>query len=63
MEPSRYKSGLVAKGYAQIEKMDYIGVYYLVVKLTMIQVLLTLVVQLNMKLEQLDVKTTFLYGD
>lgn len=63
MELLRYKSRLVARGYAQIERMDYIGVYYLVVKLTMIQVLLTLVVQLDMKLEQLDVKVSFLYRD
>lgn len=63
MELLRYKSRLVARGYAQIERMDYIGVYYLVVKLTMIQVLLTLVVQLDMKLEQLDVEVSFLYGD
>jgi len=59
----RYKSRLVAKGYAQREGIDYNEVFSLVVKQSSIQILLALVAQYELDLDQLDVKTVFLHGD
>ena len=54
---------MVAKGFAQREGIDYNEVFTPVVKHSSIQILLALVVQLNLELAQLDVKTAFLHGD
>ena len=59
----RYKGGLVAKGYTQREGIVYIKVFSPVVKHLSIRILLALVEQYELKLDQLDVKTAFLYGD
>jgi hypothetical protein len=58
-----YKARLVTKGYSQKEGIDVHEIFSLVVKLVSICVLLALVALLDMELEQLDVKTTFLHGD
>ena len=60
-EQKRYKARLVSKGYTQKKGMDYTEIYSPVVRHASIRVLLSLVVQFNMFLEQLDVKTTFLH--
>jgi len=54
---------LVAKSYTQREDIDYNTVFSPVVKRLSIRILLTLVAQCELELDQLDVKTTFLYGD
>jgi hypothetical protein len=54
---------LVAKGYSQKVGVDYNEVFSPIVKYSSIRILLALVVQLNLKLAQLDVKTVFLHGD
>jgi len=54
---------LVAKGYAQREEIDYNDVFSPVVKYSFIRFLLTLVTQYELKLDQLDMKTIFLYED
>jgi len=54
---------LVAKGYAQRESIDYNEVFSHVVKHSLIQIFLALVAQYELELDQLDVKTSFLYGD
>ena len=59
----RYKSRLVAKGFAQKEGVDYNEIFSPVVKHTSIRVLLSLVAHGDLELEQLDVKTAFLHGD
>ena len=59
----RYKAGLVAKGYSQMEGIDYHEIFSLVVKLVSIRIVLALVALLDLELEKLDVKTTFLHGD
>lgn len=62
IEPPRYKGRLVAKGYAQIEGIDYNDVSAPVVKHVSIHILLSAVVNYDLELEQLDVKTAFLHG-
>ena len=46
-----------------MEGIEYHGIFPLVVKLVSIRIVLALVALLDLELEQLDVKTTFLHGD
>jgi len=55
-----YKTRLVVKGYVQREGIDYNEVFSPVVKHSSIQILLA---QDELKLDQLNVKTTFLHDD
>lgn len=52
----------MARGFTQKEEIDYQEVFAPVVKHVSIRMLLSLVVNLNLELEQMDVKTTFLHG-
>jgi len=60
---TRRKSRMVARGFGQVEGVDYSETYAPVVKLTSIRVLLAIVVILNLILHQMDVITAFLNGD
>ena len=51
------------KGYAQKESIDYNEIFSPIVKHTSIRMLLTIIVQLGLELEQMDVKTAFLYDE
>ena len=62
VEEPRYKSRLVAKGYSQKEGIDYQEIFSPVVKHVSIRVMLSIVVDQDLELEQLDVKTAFLHG-
>ena len=63
MEDKRFKGRVVAKGYSQKEGIDYNEIFSPVVKHVSIRSFLSLVVNFDMELEQMDVKTTFLHGD
>jgi len=52
---------LVAKEYAQKKGIDYNEIFSPVVKHTSIWMLLAIVAQFDLELEQMDVKTMFLY--
>ena len=58
----QYKVRLVAKRYTQKEGNDYNKIFSSVVKHTSIRMLLAIVVQFNLELKQMDVKTAFLHG-
>ncbi|KAG8500597.1 hypothetical protein CXB51_004498 [Gossypium anomalum] len=62
VEEPRYKVRLVAKGYSQIPRVDFTDVFSPVVKHSLIRALLGIVAIHDLELEQLDVKTVFLYG-
>ncbi|KAI4334908.1 hypothetical protein L6164_013610 [Bauhinia variegata] len=53
----------IVKGFNQKKGIDYEEIFTLVVKMSSIRVVLGLTASLNLEVEQLDVKTTFLHGD
>ena len=57
----RYKAGVVAKGYSQIQGFDYHEIFSPVVKHSSIRLILAIVAIFKLELEQL-LKTTFLHG-
>jgi hypothetical protein len=59
----KYKAHLVAKGYSQVEGIDFSEIFSPDSKLTSIRFLLSIVVSFDLEVEQMDVKTTFLHGD
>ncbi|GKB98291.1 retrotransposon protein, putative, ty1-copia subclass [Tanacetum coccineum] len=63
VQKPRYKARLVARGFTQRACIDYNEVFSLVVRHTSILVILALTACKDFKLEQLDVKTTFLQGN
>ncbi|KAL1225437.1 Retrovirus-related Pol polyprotein from transposon TNT 1-94 [Cardamine amara subsp. amara] len=58
----RYKARLVAKGFTQVEGVDYNEIFLPVVKHVSIRIMLSVVVNFDLELEQIDVKTAFLHG-
>jgi hypothetical protein len=59
----KYKPRLVAKGYSQVEGIDFGESFSPFSKLTSIIFLLYVVVSFYFEVEQMDVKTTLLHGD
>ncbi|XP_062114469.1 uncharacterized protein LOC133825558 [Humulus lupulus] len=59
----RYKARLVSKGFTQTYGIDYTETFALVAKLNTIKNLLSLDVNMDWELHQLDVKNTFLNGE
>ena len=61
-EVERYKARLVVKGYTQRQGIDYDEVFALVAHLETIQLLISLSTQNQLRILQIDVKSTFLNG-
>ena len=59
----RYKARLVAKGFTRTYGINYQETFGLVAKINSIRVLLSLAINFNWPLYQLDVKNVFLNGD
>ena len=58
----RYKARQVVKGYLQQYGVDYNQTFTAVVKPMAFRALFAITAYYNLKIEQMDVKTTFLYG-
>jgi hypothetical protein len=59
---ARYKARYVARGYAQVEGVDFFETYVPVVRAETVRLLLSLAAAKNWDMRQFDVKTAFLYG-
>ncbi|CAL1388127.1 unnamed protein product [Linum trigynum] len=59
----RYKDCLIAKGFTQVEGIDYHDTYASFAKLVTVRRLIALAVSQNWFLHQLDVNNAFLHGD
>lgn len=58
----RLKAGLVAKGFNQVDGVDFSETFSFVIKPTSIRLVLTLAVVKGWEIHQLDVKNAFLHG-
>ncbi|KAL0303153.1 UNVERIFIED_CONTAM: Retrovirus-related Pol polyprotein from transposon TNT 1-94 [Sesamum radiatum] len=59
----KFKARLVAKCFKQKERIEYFDTYSPVARFTTIRVLIALASVYNLTIHQMDVKTTFLYGE
>lgn len=59
----RYKARLVVKGFSQKKGVDFDEIFSPVVRMSSIRTVLGLAANLDLKIEQMDVKTAFLHGD
>jgi len=59
----RYKARLVVKGHSQKKGIDFDEIFSPVVKMSSIRVIFALAANLNLGIEQINVKTAFLHGD
>ena len=62
-EEEKCMARLVEKGYSQKQGVDYDEIFSLMVRHISIITVLSMVAYFNKKLEQMDVKTTFLHGE
>jgi hypothetical protein len=60
---SCYKARLVAQGFIQVYSQDYFETYTPVARLASIQTLLALAAKYQLEIQQINVKTAFLYRD
>ena len=63
VNPRDTRARIVVKGFQQNKAVDFDGIFALVVKMTSIWMVLSIAASMDLEVEQLDVKTTFLHGD
>ena len=54
---------MVVKGFSQKKRIDFDEIFSPLVKMSSIRVVLGMDASMDLEIEQLDVKTTFLHGD
>ena len=59
----RYKACLVAKGFSQVEDIDYSETFSPITKMNSIHLVLSLVASQRWTVYQMDVKSVFLHED
>ena len=62
-KPTRYKSRLVAQGFTQQPGLDYNDTYAPVLDVTSLRLLILIAAANGWDIQQMDVKTAYLYGD
>ena len=58
----KYKAPFVARGFSQVEGVDYDETFAPVARYTSIRSLISIAAKMSWKIHQMDVKTTFLNG-
>ena len=58
-----FKAMIMVKGFQQKKGVDFDEIFAPVVKMTCMRTVLNIAANMNLEVEQLDVKTTFLHGD
>ena len=61
--PPRYKAHIVVKGFQHKQGVDFDEIFAPVVKMTSIRMVLGIATSMDLEVEHLDVKTTFLHSD
>ena len=59
----KHKAILVAKGFLQVEGIDYTEIFSPISKMNSLHLFLSLVASYKWEFHQMDVKSTFLHGD
>ena len=59
----KYKARFVARGFSQIEGVDYGETFAPVARYTSIRSIIALAVEMGWRIHQMDVKTAFLHGE
>ena len=59
----RFKARLCAKGFSQVEKVDFSETFSPTTRYDTIRTILAIAVQKKLKILQCDIKTAFLHGD
>ena len=59
----KYKARFVIKVYMQRKSLDYFNTYSPLIRINSIRMILAVAASRNLKVHQMDVKTTFLNGD
>ena len=60
---NKFKARLVAQGFRQKHGVDHFDAYAPVARITTIRLVVAIASSYNLVIHQMDVKTTFLYGD
>jgi hypothetical protein len=63
IQVKKFKARLLAKGYSQVEGVDFDEIFSPVAKLASIRASMSLAATFYLKIDKMDVKTTFLHGD
>jgi hypothetical protein len=58
----KHKARFVARGFSQVEGIDYEESFALVARYTFVQIIIALTLALGWRLHQMDMKTVFLNG-
>ena len=58
----KFKACFVARGFSQVEGVDYDETFALVAIFSLIRVVISVVAEMGWKIHQMDVKTAFLNG-
>ena len=61
--PLGYEAQIVVKGFQQKKGVEFDEIFASVVKMTFIRTVLSIAANMDLEVEQLDVKTAFLHGD